>query len=84
MSIMSSLTPVLFHHEETDVVQIDNTPPLIKVNGPTLSGQSAEVVFEVTDATSRVIKGEYSVDGGVWRLIFPVDGIPDSGRESSK
>jgi hypothetical protein len=74
----------LDHHEETDVVQIDNTPPLIKVNGPTLSGQTAEVVFEVTDATSRVIKGEYSVDGGVWRLIFPVDGIPDSGRESFK
>jgi sugar lactone lactonase YvrE len=68
----------------TDDVELDNTPPTVKVGSPSSAGQSVEVTFDVTDATSRIIKGEYSVDGGAWRLIFPVDGIADSARESFK
>jgi hypothetical protein len=68
----------------TDPIEVDNTPPAIKVTGPTISGQSAEVLFDTTDATSRIVRGEYSVDGGAWQLIYPVDGIADSAHESFK
>jgi hypothetical protein len=68
----------------TDAVEIDNTPPAIKVTGPSISGQSAEVLFDATDSTSRIVRGEYSIDGGAWQLIFPVDGIADSAHESFK
>ncbi|HWP44965.1 MAG TPA: hypothetical protein VNO14_17110 [Blastocatellia bacterium] len=74
----------LTQEEITDIVEIDNTPPVIRLSGPTTTGQAVEVTFEVTDATSRVVKGEYSVDGGPWRLIFPLDGIADSARETFK
>jgi len=68
----------------TDDIEIDNTPPAIKVSGPAIAGQTAEVTFEATDSTSRVVRGEYSVDGGTWQLVFPVDGLADSGRETFK
>lgn len=68
----------------TDAIEIDNTPPSIRVTGPTISGQTAEVTFDATDLTSRIVRGEYSVDGGTWQLIFPVDGIADSAHESFK
>jgi hypothetical protein len=70
--------------DATDAIEIDNTPPAVKVGGPSITGQTAEVTFDVTDATSRIVRGEYSVDGAAWRLIFPVDGIADSAREVFK
>jgi hypothetical protein len=74
----------LKHEKATDAVEIDNTPPSIKVTGPVMNAQTAEVTFDVSDTTSRVVRGEYSVDGGQWLLIFPADGIADSSRESYK
>lgn len=68
----------------TGAVEIDNTPPSIKLAGPSVTGQAAEVTFDVTDQTSRIVRGEYSIDGGLWQLIFPVDGIADSAHESFK
>jgi sugar lactone lactonase YvrE len=68
----------------TDAIEIDNTPPVIKTTGPTISGKTAEVVFDATDSTSRIVRGEYSVDGGSWQLIFPVDGVADSAHETFK
>lgn len=68
----------------TGAVEIDNTPPSIKLTGPSVTGQTAEVTFDVTDLTSRIVRGEYSIDGGAWQLMFPVDGIADSARESFK
>jgi hypothetical protein len=70
--------------EISDAVEIDNTPPSINQGPASVSGQTTEVTFEATDTTSRVVRGEYSVDGGQWRLIFPVDGIADSASESFK
>lgn len=68
----------------TDAIEIDNTPPAIKVTGPAIAAQTAEVLFDATDVTSRIVRGEYSVDGSAWQLIFPVDGIADSAHESFK
>ena len=68
----------------TDAIEIDNTPPAIKITGPSIAGQAADVLFDATDLTSRIVRGEYSVDGGTWQLIFPADGIADSAHESFK
>ncbi len=74
----------LADEQVTDAIEIDNTPPAIKVTGPSIAGQVAEVLFDATDLTSRIVRGEYSVDGGAWQLIFPADGIADSAHESFK
>jgi hypothetical protein len=74
----------LADEQVTDAIEIDNTPPAIKVTGPSVTGQTAEVLFDATDSTSRIVRGEYSVDGGPWQLIFPVDGIADSAHETFK
>jgi hypothetical protein len=74
----------LADEQVTDAIEIDNTPPAIKVTGPTVTAQTAEVLFDATDVTSRIVRGEFSVDGGAWQLIFPVDGIADSAHESFK
>lgn len=68
----------------TDTVEIDNTPPSIKAGETSVKGQSAEVTFDAMDATSRIVRGEYSADGGPWQVIYPVDGIADSPHESFK
>ncbi|MCI0487232.1 MAG: hypothetical protein L0229_11600 [Blastocatellia bacterium] len=74
----------LTHEAITDAIELDNTPPSVKVTGPTVTGQTVDVTFDTEDTTSRIVKGEYSVDGGEWKLIFPADGIADSARESFK
>jgi hypothetical protein len=74
----------LANEETTDAVEIDNTPPTIKVSGPAVSGQTAEVTFDASDATSRIVRGEYSVDGGAWQLVYPTDGVADSAHETYK
>jgi sugar lactone lactonase YvrE len=78
----SALT--LNDEKTTDAVELDNTPPTVKLTGPSVTGQSAEVTFDATDLTSRIVRGEYSIDGGAWQLVFPADGISDSGHEIFK
>lgn len=68
----------------TEVVRIDNTPPVIKAGRPAVEGKKAEVEFDAADATSLIVRGEYSVDGGAWQLVYPVDGIADSASENFK
>ncbi len=72
----------LAQEEVTDAVEIDNTPPSVKAGSPSRNAQTTEVTFDVADTTSRIIRGEYSVDGGEWKIVFPVDGIADSLIES--
>jgi hypothetical protein len=67
----------------SEPVDIDNTPPVVKVVGqPQITGQSVRVVFTVDDATGKVKKGDASVDGAPWLPVFPDDGIADSGHET--
>lgn len=72
----------LKNERSTDTIAIDNTPPVIKSAAPLVSGNIVEVLFDTSEATSRIVKGEYSLDGGPWKLVFPVDGIADSTKES--
>jgi hypothetical protein len=67
----------------SEPVDIDNTPPVVKVVGqPQTTGQSVRVVFTVDDATGKVKKADASIDGAAWAPVFPDDGIADSGHET--
>lgn len=56
---------------------IDNTAPEIKdIN---ISG--CELRFSAVDEFNYIKSCDYAIDGGEWRMIFPVDGLFDSRGE---
>lgn len=62
----------------SEPIEIDNTPPVVRV----VPGQSAaRVAFEADDATSKIKRADFSLDGAAWVPLFPEDGIADSGHE---
>ncbi|HEX6284578.1 MAG TPA: hypothetical protein VFZ71_06875, partial [Pyrinomonadaceae bacterium] len=66
----------------SEPVDIDNTPPVVKVMGqPQITRDSVRVVFTVADATGKIRKADASIDGAAWLPVFPDDGIADSGNE---
>jgi hypothetical protein len=67
--------------QETEPVELDNTPPVVASDTPRVNGSNVEVVFRASDVTSIIRRAEYQVDGGPWKPVFPVDGIADSKRE---
>jgi hypothetical protein len=67
--------------QETEPVELDNTPPAVAADAPRVNGSNVELVFRAADATSIIRRAEYQVDGGSWKTVFPVDGIADSKRE---
>ena len=66
---------------ETESVDVDNTSPSVTADAPRVSGTNVEVTFRASDTTSIIKRAEYQLDGGVWKTIFPLDGIADSKRE---
>ena len=67
----------------SEPVDIDNTPPVIKLSAPaTTTRDVVRVVFNVDDATGKLKKADVSVDGATWVPAFPDDGIADGGHES--
>ncbi len=67
--------------QETEPIEVDNTPPTVTADAPRASGPNVEIVFRAADATSIIRRAEYQIDGGTWKTIFPLDGIADSKRE---
>ena len=65
----------------SEPVDIDNTPPVVRVAAGTLAGSAVATGFDVDDATGRIKQADFSVDGGPWIPLFPDDGIADSGHE---
>ncbi len=66
----------------SEPVDIDNTPPVVKVTGqPQITGDKVRVAFAVDDATGKIKKADASLDGAAWIPVFPDDGIADSGHE---
>ncbi len=62
---------------------IDNTNPNVNAIGePTVNQDSVTIKLEATEESSRIVRAEYSIDGGEWKLIVPEDGISDGKRES--
>ena len=67
----------------SEPVDIDNTPPVVKVVGqPQIAGDVVRIVFAVDDATGKIKKSDTSIDGATWIPAFPDDGIADSGHET--
>jgi hypothetical protein len=66
----------------TEPIELDNTPPSITPSQPAVTGSTVEATFVAEDRTSRITRGEYSLDGGPWSPIYPDDGIADSARET--
>jgi hypothetical protein len=66
----------------SEPVDIDNTPPVVKVTGqPVVTRDNVRVVFSVDDATGKIKRADASLDGATWLPVFPQDGIADSGHE---
>ncbi len=66
----------------SEPIDIDNTPPLVRVVGqPQINQGMVRLVFDVEDATGRVRRADLSVNGSPWNPVFPDDGIADNSRE---
>jgi hypothetical protein len=65
---------------ESDPIDVDNTAPVITTE-IVRTGGAAKLVVRVHDAQSPIAKVEYSIGGGPWRLVYPVDGLSDSPDE---
>ncbi|MBV9303218.1 MAG: hypothetical protein JOY62_01650 [Acidobacteriaceae bacterium] len=63
---------------DSEPFTIDNTPPEITNVAITKTGTLRAVTFTAKDALSWIDKAEYSVDGGDWTLLEPVNKVTDS------
>jgi hypothetical protein len=63
---------------ESDPFTIDNTPPEITDVQITKDGAQRKISFTAKDALSWLDKAEYSVNGGDWALLEPVNKVTDS------
>jgi hypothetical protein len=63
---------------------ISNSTPLVTVTNQTVTGKRVEVSFHAKVGAGRIASGEFSIDGGEWFLVFPIDGIADSAEEDFK
>jgi len=60
---------------------INNSSPVLEFTGQKIQGKRVELQFRARVLAGRVESGEFSVDGGEWFLLSPVDGICDSPQE---
>jgi hypothetical protein len=65
----------------SDPFVIANTSPRLDITANKVSGKKVEVQFRASVTIGRIATAEFSIDGGDWNLIFPVDGIADSAQE---
>jgi sugar lactone lactonase YvrE len=66
--------------KESAPFEVDNTPP--SVSASVVQASAARIRALVRDDSSIVRRAEYSVDGGRWREVHPVDGINDAMEET--
>jgi hypothetical protein len=63
---------------------IDHSLPVISGFSAVRDKNSLAVAFQIEDSFSSIEKAEYLVRPGMWRVVFPIDGICDSKQESFK
>ncbi len=68
----------------SDPFVIVNSTPKIEITANKVVGKKVEAQFRASVTTGRIATAEFSVDGGEWNLLFPVDGIADSAMEEYK
>jgi hypothetical protein len=62
---------------ESEIIDIDNTPPQIAI-AASRQDNATRLTVDVRDAQSPIQKVEYSIGGGPWQLVRPIDGLADS------
>jgi len=60
---------------------IANTPPRLEIEGREVQKKKVAINFRACVAAGNITTSEFSVDGGGWHLLFPIDGIADSDCE---
>lgn len=63
---------------------IDNSLPVILNFSAVREKNELTVAFQAQDSFSSIEKVEYLLKPGMWRVVFPIDGICDSKQESFK
>lgn len=65
----------------SEPVIIANASPSVEISGNKVNGKKVEVKIRTRVLTGRIATAEFSIDGGEWHLVFPLDGIADSAQE---
>jgi len=80
----NSLGQALTGERVSEPVDVDGTPPAVRVVGApqVLPDGRVRVRFGVDDARGMVRRADVNVDSGEWRAVFPEDGIADSPSET--
>jgi outer membrane protein assembly factor BamB len=80
-SLSNAADRALSGDKESDPVTVDNTPPAVTVEIVRPAGGGVRAQVRVVDAQSPIQKLEYSLAGGTWQLVYPVDGLADAPEE---
>ncbi len=80
----NAIDAALTGERQSEPVDIDNTPPIVRVAGDAImNGERVRARFQADDVGAGMIRrADVSVDGGPWRTVFPEDGIADSPHEA--
>ena len=71
----------------SDRFEVDTTPPVVTAlkaveDAPCAKSPcSTQVTFDAEDASSAVVKAEFSLDAGPWQYVEPVGALSDSRKE---
>jgi hypothetical protein len=57
---------------------VDHLPPTVAIEADAAKGTAA---VRLEDGLTRLVRAEYSLDGGPWSAVFPDDGLFDATRE---
>ena len=66
----------------SEIFLVDNTPPVLSVDGTDVDGDHTTMVFTARDSHSVLQSAGYTLDGRPFRSAFPDDGLFDSREES--
>jgi hypothetical protein len=64
--------------ETIEGILIDNTAPLLEPIRASREGERLRVSLRAADATSKITRAEYSLDGGEWKPVLPATRLFDS------
>ena len=67
----------LVGERDSAVFDVDNAPPRIEVGARRREGGRVVLPFTVRDAQSPVQRVEIAAGDGDWRVVHPLDGVPD-------
>jgi hypothetical protein len=67
----------LIGEQQSQVFGIDNSSPRVEVSVPRRDGNLSVLPFTVRDDQSPIQRVEISKGANRWRVVYPMDGIPD-------